>query len=139
MDEKNSEALVKMVNVYIGMLDRFVDPPKVVFLRNPKIRRSMNQQLAQDIEPIDEKNLQYFDEHPLILSKNQVQLVLKSSMDTELQAINFNLLLFGLFMAEELNQNVNDLEEIHRRNELVFAILPYAKELKSNILNLYPK
>jgi len=89
----------------------------------------------------DEAALAHFDAHPLTVSNPSVIKVLQNSICGGPQKIDFNLLVFGLLMSEELF--LSGIQETHQAHlqekcrELMFACFPYAKNMNGCMLALY--
>lgn len=134
-DDHNNQCLIRMIESFISVLDEISDVPNMKFLTKKKIRKTLNMLLSNSAEPLNEDALDYFDVHPLIISKKKIQTILEKCISEGPNKINYNTLMYALFMSEELQ--FDHAQEDRARRELIFACLPCARQLNENILALY--
>lgn len=134
-EDKNNEILIKMIEHYISVLDEVSDITTIVFLTRKGTRDTVKMFLTEFYPVENEHPLQHFDTNPLVISRKKIQTVLQKSICQGPTKINFNTLVYGLLMSEELE--FDNGEEDRARRELMFATFPYAKQMNENILALY--
>ena len=135
MDPEYEKCVLRMIKQYIEVVNGVVFPLVTRFASHRKVRHQLNQLMSKKESPVNEDMLLYFDTHPLLISTAKIKTVLCKSIAQK--EIDFNLLLFALFMADELFEHQSFHNESEKRNELMFAAFPYIRNLSEHIEALY--